>query len=169
MAKGLWPVLNVDNVEKSVEFYNGIGVKAKVEAMEMPGMPSTTYGSIELTNDAGIILWNKHNVPPDQPEDTKAWVSGDLGKGVLLTIGVPNAQKAWASAQKIRAEVDTPLEPQPWGGHGFNVVDPDGYVVNVTDKFPGAPPKKATARRAPATKAKGAKGKGKAKPKRKGR
>jgi len=165
MAKGLWPVINVDNVEKSVEWYNGVGLKATVEDMDMPGSPpGGKFGMID-GGDWGVIIWNKHMVPPDQPEDTKAWVSGDLGKGVLFTFGVPNAKNAWAKAQKIRAEVDTPLEAQPWGGHGFNVVDPDGYVVNITDKFPAMspPPKKATAKpKAKATK-------GKAKPKRKGR
>ena len=143
MAKGLWPVINVDNVEKSVEFYKAIGLKTKVEMMEMPGMPPAAMGTIE-TGDSGIIVWSKHVVPPDQPADTRAWVSGDLGKGVLFTIGVPNAQKLWTNAQKLRAEIDQPYEAQPWGGGGFNFVDLDGYVFNVTDKFPGPPPKKAT-------------------------
>ena len=29
MAKGLWPVINVDNVEKTVEFYKAIGLNPK--------------------------------------------------------------------------------------------------------------------------------------------
>lgn len=142
MAKGLWPVLNVDNVEKSVEFYKALGLKARSEKMDMPGVGSATMGTIEI-GDSGLIFWNKNLVPADQPADTKAWVSGELGKGVLLTIGVPNAQKVWANAQKLRAEVDQPLEAQPWGGHGFTLVDNDGYVVNITDKFPGGPAPKA--------------------------
>ena len=149
MAKGLWPVINVDNVEKSVEFYKTIGLKATVEDADMPGAEGMTFGAINTGNESGVIIWNKHNVPPDQANDTKAWVSGDLGKGIMLTIGVPNAQKCWTNAQKIRAEVDTPIEAQPWGGHGFNVVDPDGYVINITDKFPGmSSPKKKIARAA---------------------
>lgn len=142
-AKGLWTVLNVDNVEKSVEFYKTLGLKVKVEKMDMPGMPPATMGSLDLGN-SGLIFWNKHNVPADQPADTKAWVSGELGKGVLFTVGVSDAKKIWANAQKLRAQIDQPLEAQPWGGHGFNFVDNDGYVINVTDKFPGpAPAKKA--------------------------
>lgn len=143
MAKGLWPVINVDNVEKSVEFYKALGLKASAETMEMPGVGKATMGTIEV-GDSGIVVWNKNIVPPDQPADTRAWVSGDLGKGVMFSIGVPNAQKLWANAQKIRAEVDQPLEAQPFGGHSFSVIDLDGYVFNVTDKFPGPPPKKAT-------------------------
>ena len=162
MAKGLWPVINVSNVEKSVEFYKALGLKAVVDTMAMgEGMPAMTFGTLDF-GESGIIIWDKHNMPPDQPEDTKAWVSGDLGKGVLFTIGVANAQKSWANAQKIRAEIDTPIEAQPWGGHGFNVVDPDGYVVNITDKFPGPPtPRKKAAKKAkaPARKAKKSAGK----------
>ena len=152
MAKGLWPVLNVDNVEKSVEYYKALGLKARVDPMEMPGMPTAQVGTIQV-GDSGLIIWNKHLVPADQPADTKAWVSGDLGKGVLFTVGVPNAQKVWANAQKLRAEVDQPLETQPWGGHGFTIVDNDGYVINITDKFPDmSPPKKAVKKAKASTK-----------------
>ena len=146
MAKGLWTVLNVDNVEKSVEFYKGLGLKTSLEWMDIPGMPRAPMGSVEAGGESGLVLWNKNIVPPDQPADTKAWVSGELGKGVLFTIGVANAQKLWTNAQKVRAEVEQPLREQPWGGREFTVVDLDGYVINVSDKFPGPPPK--TAKRA---------------------
>jgi uncharacterized glyoxalase superfamily protein PhnB len=155
MAKGLWPVINVNDVSKSVEFYKRLGLKATEEDADMPGAEGMTFGMLDF-GESGIIIWNKHNVPPDQPADTRAWTSGELGKGVLFTVGVPNAKKSWEKAQAMRVTVDTPLEAQPWGGSGFNVVDPDGYVVNVTDKFPDmSPPKKAT--RKPAKKAKAAK------------
>jgi len=156
MAKCLWPVINVDNVEKSVEFYKAIGLKTRVEKMDIPGMPPAMMGSI-ASGDSGIVIWNKHIVPPDQPADTRAWVAGDLGKGVLFTIGVPNAQKLWTNAQKIRAEIDQPFEAQPWGGNGFTFVDPDGYVVNVSDKLPGPAPKKGAAKRSSKPKAKATK------------
>ncbi|GEM_PF-5654390 len=156
MAKGLWPVINVSDVAKSVEFYKGLGLKARLDKTSMG--PEMAFGTLDL-GDAGIIIWDKHAVPPDQAEDTKAWVTGELGKGVLFTIGVPNAQKAWANAQKIRAEVDVPLEAQPWGGHAFNVVDPDGYVLSITDKFPDMePPKKRSAKKRAAKKGAAKKG-----------
>lgn len=144
MAKGLWIVLNVDNVDKSAEFYKALGLKARVDSMEMPGVGMASMGTIETGEDSGLVLWNKNVVPPDQPADTRAWVSGELGKGVLVGIGVPNAQKVWANAQKLRAQVEQPLEAQPQGGHAFTIVDLDGYVLNIMDKWPGEPePKKA--------------------------
>lgn len=143
MAKGLWVVLNVDNVEKSAEFYKSLGFKARIETIDMPGMPAASMGSIDC-GGSGLVLWNKNVVPENQPADTKAWVSGELGKGVLFSVGVPNAEKVWAKAQNVRAEVEQPLAKQPWGGQEFTIIDLDGYVINVTDKFPGAsPPKKA--------------------------
>lgn len=160
-------MLNVDNVEKSTEYYKALGLKTRLDHMDdMPGMPSAPMGSVE-TSDSGLILWSKHLIPDDQPADTKAWVTGELGKGVLLTIGVPNAQKVWANAQKLRATIESPLEAQPWGGHGFNIVDLDGYVLNITDKFPGGPtPKKAkkAVKRVVAKARRAVKGKAKAKP-----
>jgi uncharacterized glyoxalase superfamily protein PhnB len=147
MAKGFWPVINVESVAKSVEFYKGLGLKATEEEADMPGAEGLTFGQIDF-GDSGIIIWDKHNAPPDQPADTAAWLRGELGKGVMFTLGVADAKKAWAKAQAMRAEVDTPYEAQPWGGGGFTVVDPDGYVVGITDKFPdmSRPKRKSAAR-----------------------
>lgn len=131
MAKGLWPVINVSSVEKSTEFYKGLGLRARID--DMDGLP---VGTVDL-GESGLIIWGKDNVAPDQAADTRAWLSGELGKGVLFTVGVPNARKTWEKAQAMRVRVDTPLEAQPWGGFGFNIVDLDGYVLNFSDKFPG--------------------------------
>lgn len=155
MAKGLWVILNVDNVDKSAEFYRSLGFKTDVENMEgIPGVASAPMGSVDA-GGAGLVLWDKHVVPTNQPEDTRAWVSGELGKGVLLSIGVPNAERIWKNAQKIRAQIEQPLSKQPYGGSEFTFVDLDGYVINVTDKFPGpSKPAKKTTKRATATKSK---------------
>lgn len=143
MAKGVWTILNVDNVDKSVEFYKALGLRTKVEPMELPGLPPASMGSIDL-GGSGVLFWNKNIVPPDQPANTRAWVSGELGKGVMVVLGVPNAQKLWTNVQRLGVTIELPLREQPWGGREFTFVDNDGYVVNVTDKFPDAPkPKKA--------------------------
>lgn len=141
MAKGLWPVLNVANIDKTTEFYKALGLRAKSE--EMPGVG--TFASIELAPNTGIVFWPKDNIAPGQAADTRAWLSGELGKGVLFSIGVANATKTWEKVKALRFDVDQPLRAQEWGGNEFTVVDPDGYVINVTDRFPGPTltPKKA--------------------------
>ena len=138
MAKGLWVVLNVDNVDKSLEFYTSLGLKV---ARESEGPLS--WGTVRASDDAGLVLWNKHEVAPGQAADTRAWLAGELGKGVVVTLGVANAARMWEKAQAARVPVDHPLREQEWGGRDFTVVDPDGYVVNVSDRFPGPPPKRA--------------------------
>lgn len=169
MAKGLWVILNVDNVDKSLEFYKAVGLKA---AREEAG--PLAYGAVYATPDSGLVLWNKNAVAPDQPADTRAWLSGELGKGVLVAVGVPNAERLWQKVQAARLTVETPLRAQDWGGKEFTVVDPDGYVVNVTDKFPGGPAPAKKAKRAvkkakAAVKRVAAKGRAKAGGKRKGK
>lgn len=154
MAKGLWVILNVDNVDKSVEFYRSLGLKAGTDSAG-----PMSWGYVNTSSaDAGLVLWNKNNVAPGQAEDTRAWVSGELGKGVLITLGVSSVDKVWQKAQSARVTIDQPLREQEWGGKEFTFVDPDGYVVNVTDRFPGdagtTTPKKA---RTPASIAKGKK------------
>ncbi|MHB8605623.1 MAG: VOC family protein [Thermoplasmatota archaeon] len=162
MAKGLWVVLNVENVDKSLEFYKMLGLKTKAETMEQ-----MNWGSVTLSPDSGLVIWDRRNVGPNQEQaDLKAWLSGDLGKGLVLTVGVPNAKTIWAKVSNL-FDIDQPLREEPWGGQSFSVIDPDGFVVNITDTFPQASPtKKRTTTRRTATKAKRA---AKAKPKRRGR
>lgn len=144
MAKGLWVLLNVDNVDKSVEFYKSIGFKAKTETMG-----EWSWGTVPTTSpDTGIVLMNKNNIAPGQAADTQAWLSGELGKGVMLTLGVPNVDKAWAKAQDAGATVEQPLRVQEWGGKEFSLLDPDGYVLNFTDRWPGGETKPKKAKKA---------------------
>ncbi len=142
MAKGVFPLVNVSNLDKSLEFYGGLGLKTRRET-EGP----MAWGTV-LSGDGAMLVVPKDIEPQmEQPADTRAWLTGELGKGVLIQFGVANAEKAWAKAQELRATVDAALQEQPWGGMGFRVVDPDGYVIAVSDKFPVAP------RRKPARKA----------------
>lgn len=137
MANGLWPVINVSNVDKSVEFYKSLGLRTRMEHMGPMRWANVDVG------DSGLMIWPKDDVAPDQPADTRAWLSGELGKGVLFILGVPNADKTWQKAQAARANVDTPIKEQDWGGKAFNLIDPDGYVICFMDKFPNAPGRKA--------------------------
>jgi uncharacterized glyoxalase superfamily protein PhnB len=139
LAKGLWVLLNVDNVDKSLEFYKGIGFRTRRESHE-----EWSWGTVHTSSeDTGIVLMSKHTIAPGQAADTAAWLSGELGKGVLVSLGVSNVDKVWAKAQAFGATVEQPLREQEWGGKEFTLLDPDGYVVNVTDRWPGAEPKRA--------------------------
>lgn len=143
MAKGLWVVLNVENVDKSLEFYKLLGFKTKTETMER-----MTWGTVTLSGDSGLTIWNRRATGPNQEQpDLQAWLSGELGKGVLVTIGVPNAQRVWDKVSNL-VPIDQPIREEPWGGKAFNVVDPDGYVVGIMDVFAKASPTRRAAKRA---------------------
>ncbi|HVL48581.1 MAG TPA: VOC family protein [Candidatus Thermoplasmatota archaeon] len=143
MASGITPVLNVSSVEKSAEFYRGLGLKIKRESMG--GMSWSTVRS----GDAALLLFPKDAIPEGAPADTAAWLSGELGKGVLISIGVANAKRAWEKAQAMRANVDQPIEANPWGGQSFMLTDPDGYAIQVSDRWPEGPATRKAPRKAP--------------------
>lgn len=144
MASGISTMLNVSNLEKSVEFYKGLGLKAKVNRMG-----DMTWGEV-WSGTQSLGLADK-NVGPAAGDP---WLAGELGKGVLLNVFVPNATKTYEKAKAMRAPVESELDAQPWGGKGFMINDPDGYVLMFSDKdWNMAAPKKAkTAARKPARK-----------------
>lgn len=156
MTKGLYVALNVGSIEKSLAHYKALGFKARMERMG-----PMQWGSVDLAKDAGIVLFPKD--APDVPPENLAWLDAPLGRGVVLTVGVPDAEKVWKKATAAGLKVDQELQPNPWGGLTCQFEDPDGYILGVMDRFPGEPgPRRARAK-------KPAKAKGKAKaPARKG-
>lgn len=153
MASGIFPLLNVSNLDKTVEWYRNLGLKAQ----------KGSEGGMEwATVEAGgnpLVLFPKDASVENQPPDTQAWLSGELGKGVLINIGVADARKVWAKAQLARMDVDLPLTEMPYGGREFWLVDPDGYVIVIADKFPGDGEKKKSVKPAKRAKATGKRGK----------
>lgn len=147
MASGISTMINVSNLEKTVEFYKGLGLRAKVNRMG-----DMTWGEV-WSGSQSLGLADK-NVGPAAGD---AWLDGELGKGVLLNVFVPDAAKTYAKAKALRAPVEAELDDQPWGGKGFMINDPDGYVLMFSDRdWNAAKPKKA-ARKAPRKAAKPAK------------
>jgi catechol 2,3-dioxygenase-like lactoylglutathione lyase family enzyme len=143
MTTGVFPLINVSNLDKSMEFYKGIGLRTRMQSagpMRWGEVVSGTGSIVVVPKDmAGI---------PQQPPDTAEWLSGELGKGVMINVGVTNTLKHWKMAQDIRATIDQEYQPEPWGGHSFCVVDPDGYVIGISDQFPGDTKTRTAKRRA---------------------
>ena len=162
MVNGIFPLVNVDNLDKSIEFYKALGLKTSKVTMG-----PMTWANVN-SGDATLMLFPKHEIAPDQPADTRAWLSGELGKGVVIQMGVPNAQKTYEKAKSNGFTIDETIRDAEWGGKMFMVNDPDGYEIAIVDRLPNV--KKATTTRRPKANASAkSKSKGKAKPKRKGR
>ena len=70
MANGLWVVLNVASIEKSVEFYKGLGLRASTQKQG-----PMRWGIVDA-KDSGIILWDKNELGPDQPAQETAVTVG---------------------------------------------------------------------------------------------
>ena len=155
MAHGVYPILNVADLDRSRAFYKGLGLKVAEDAMPMGPDFTMRWITVTAGDDHAFRLFPRE-FPGADPEDV-AWASGDVGKGVLVNVGVPNAARTHAKAEESGAD-PAPLEPNPWGGHAFMLRDPDGYYLMVTDKWPTPPkPRKRTGAAAKRGARKGAK------------
>lgn len=154
MANGIYNILNVENVDKSREFYKALGFKTAIEEMPMGPDTMMRWATVHAGKDHSMMIMAR-NFPGADPEDV-AWASGEVGKGILVNVGVPNATKTFENAKRLGVTRGVQLESNPWGGKGFMIADPDGYYLMITDKFPGPAPK---AKKSAAKTAKKAKGK----------
>jgi predicted enzyme related to lactoylglutathione lyase len=134
MASGAFPLLNVSDLDRAAKFYGALGLKAKIDSVEMDGV--TMRWAIVEAGGAPALMLTPRDFPGADPEDVK-WASGDVGKGVLVNLGVPSAKRTHAKAQAAGA-TPSDLMANPWGGHSFQVAEPDGYYVGITDRLPVA-------------------------------
>lgn len=112
------PLLAVRNVDASVAFY--VDVLGFQSQFAMPSEDGSTFAmvawgdkiSIGLTRDRGVY---------------------ERGKGVVLMLYVP-----YGSIDDYRAKVcaaggePTEIEMEYWGDRTFNVTDPDGFVLMIS-------------------------------------
>ncbi|HLE97988.1 MAG TPA: VOC family protein [Candidatus Thermoplasmatota archaeon] len=142
MAATLGVVLNVGNVDKSVELYKLLGLRFRREAFEGVGFAVADIGGATLT-----IFPNES---PWLDADDRAWMRGDLGKGVLVGIETKDVRKIWGKVERSGWEIDQALGAQVGMENMFMIVDPDGYVVSVSEPFRQAKQKPAAKKRKPA-------------------
>jgi len=133
--------LNVQNIEKSLEFYRSIGFRV-----------AKTYKA-----DNGKVGWadlslqgaefGLGHIPSNDDPAFRQWVSTPLGAGVIVYFTVPNVDRYYKLAKEARATIEMDLKDRPYG-RMFTLNDPDGYTISfITDKA-AAPRKKAkTAKR----------------------
>lgn len=156
MANGIFNILNVADLERSHAFYKGLGFKTKAQSMSMGGDGGEMRWVDVKSGDAHSMTLMPREFEGADPEDV-AWASGEVGKGVLLNVGVANAARVHEKAIAMGAKPEA-LEENPWGGRAFMVADPDGYYLMVTDRFWQALSPKAADRAAKGGRAKKAAG-----------
>ena len=105
------PDVESADVPASVEFYSGL------LGME----PVMDHGWIVTLAD------------PADPARQLSVASHDASAPVVpdVSIEVDDVDDAYATAQRLGAEIVHPLTEEPWGVRRFFVRDPDGHVVNI--------------------------------------
>lgn len=144
MAASCSVFLNVWDIAKSLEFYEGLGFEV-TGRYERRGV--TTYADLEL-DGAELGLGNIRS--NDEPA-FRAWVDTPLGAGVAVYLTVPDVDACFERARRVGATIEVPLEDRSYG-RVFTLNDPDGYTITFLQAPKARKARKA--RRAPARPAK---------------
>ena len=150
MAASLSVLLNVQDIERSVAFYQGLGFKVDKLHRGREGTGPVRYADLSYQ---GAELGLGHIAINDDPE-FRAWVGTPLGAGVMLYFSVPDVDRVHEKARAQGAVIEYPPEDRSYG-RVFGLNDPDGYVVAFIKepKARAAPAKKAATATRKATKA----------------
>ena len=57
--------------------------------------------------------------------------AGPAGPGVLIVFEVENIDAEWEQLQDRQLTFPTPIETEPWGERYFQVLDPNGIIVQL--------------------------------------
>lgn len=132
MAASCSVFLNVQDIERSMRFYEGLGFR--VDKVYRDGTTGAArYADLSFQ---GAELGLGHIPVSDDPE-FRSWVSTPLGAGVVIYYTVPDVDAVFARAKAQGALIE--YEPQDRSyGRVFGLNDPDGYVVSFLREPPAA-------------------------------
>ncbi len=118
-------MLNVKDVERSMNFYKALGFDVRWEMKgEDEQLNYAGVGIGEAVIALGGIPKNRRGMAKDYAD----WVSTPLGAGVMVTVELNEVEEIYKLAKKSKAPIDSPLSERLYGT-AFMVNDPDGYVI----------------------------------------
>jgi uncharacterized glyoxalase superfamily protein PhnB len=121
-AKTVAPTLTVDNLQKSVAFFEGLGFGIE-ERWEEEGV---LLGVMLRAGEARI------NLSQDD------WKKGrDRQKGVGIRIFVETAQnidQLAAAAKKAGVKLEADAHDASWGGRAFEAIEPSGFRITIASQ-----------------------------------
>lgn len=142
MAASLSVFLNVQDIERSISFYKGLGFKVDALHRGRDEAGPVRYADLGYQ---GAELGLGHIAINDDPE-FRAWVGTPLGAGVVLYLSVPDVDRIHEKAKALGAVIEHPPEDRSYG-RVFSLNDPDGYVVSfIKEPKKRAAPAKAAKR-----------------------
>src|SRR6266542_2833440 len=121
-AKTLSPALTVDNLQRSVAFFEGLG-----------------FGIEERWEEKGVLLGvtlraGEARISLSQDD----WEKGrDRQKGVGMRMIIETAQnidQVAADAKKAGIVLDAEPHDTPWGSRAFDATEPSGFRVTISSK-----------------------------------
>ena len=130
-VKHVTPILNVSNVEASIDWFGKLGWRQGF-VWQDKGEPAPTFGSV-CSEGAEIFLCldgqgSRGTIMPGFPGD-------DRTDGVWMSWWVDNPAEVdalHASAVKQGLTVTSPPADKPWGVREFHLRHPDGHMFRVS-------------------------------------
>jgi uncharacterized glyoxalase superfamily protein PhnB len=112
--------LNVSDARASAAFLEqhfGFAVEMSAEGFVSLTRPDAGFNVIFLDVGLGSFKPKSH--------------AGAARDGVLLAFVVDDIETEWARVCEAGLEVATPIETEPWGERYFQVLDPNGIVIQL--------------------------------------
>lgn len=114
--KQLFPLFISTKLAETKEFYLAAGFKIR---FDMPDYLQVYY-------DEGLDLCFMS--PHAAGKDTEYPAFG--GKGVLVSIPTPNADKKAVELKERRLPIVSEIDDKPWGWRSFHTSDPNGVILD---------------------------------------
>ena len=123
-AKSIAPSITVDDVQKSLKFFEGLG-----------------FGVEERWEDNGVlegVMLRAGNAQIGLSQDD--WKKGrDRKKGVGMRLHIETAQDINATAARAKAagiKLDSEPHDTEWGSRAFEVTEPSGFLLTISSPTP---------------------------------
>jgi uncharacterized glyoxalase superfamily protein PhnB len=118
------PSLTVDDLQKSIDFYEGLGFTVE-ERWEEQG------------KFLGVMLRSGNNRLGINQDDWKKGRDRKKGVGMRLFVGTKqNVDEIAARAKSAGIEFSAEPHDTDWKGRAFEVTDPTGYVLTIATEMP---------------------------------
>jgi uncharacterized glyoxalase superfamily protein PhnB len=121
-AKSLVPSITVDDLQRSIRFFEGLGFGIE-ERWEEGG---ALQGVMLQAGDARMGL---------SQDDWKKGRNRQKGVGMRVFIGTTqNIDDLAARAKEAGIALDAEVHDTPWGTRAFEVTDPDGFKLTISSE-----------------------------------
>lgn len=112
--------LNVPNAARSAAFLREhFGFDTEMEAEGFVSLQRPDVGFNVIFLDVGLSTFKP------------ATHAGPAGDGLLLAFVVDDIDTEWHRLQQAGVNIATPIETEPWGERYFQVLDPNGVIIQL--------------------------------------